>query len=161
MASASMEDVAARAGVSVSTVSRALRGSSLVSEQTRLRVQAAADELSFAVSRAASSLATGRLGRIAVLLGGHLGPWFNGTVLDGMYDRFRGAELDLLVYRITDLAERRAFFERLPARRNADAMVGGGVIRADPGGARASGGAVDARGVSQPGHRRKAERVDQ
>jgi DNA-binding LacI/PurR family transcriptional regulator len=119
----SMEDVAARAGVSVSTVSRALRDSPLVSEATRLRVHAAAEELSFAVSRAASSLATGRLGRVAVLVGGHLGPWFNGTMLDAMYEQLRAANLDLLVYRITDLAERQAFFERLPARRNADALI--------------------------------------
>lgn len=118
-----MEDVAARAGVSVSTVSRALRDSPLVSEQTRARVRAAAEELSFAVSRAASSLATGRLGRVAVLLGGQLGSWFNGTVLDSMYTCFRAADHDLLVYRITDLAERESFFERLPARRNADALI--------------------------------------
>ena len=119
----SMEDVAARAGVSVSTVSRALRGSPLVSDQTRQRVQAAAADLSFAVSRAASSLASGRVGRIAVLVGGALGSWFNGTMLDGMYAELRAADQDLLVYRITDLAERAAFFERLPADRNADALI--------------------------------------
>lgn len=118
-----MEEVAARAGVSVSTVSRALRGSPLVSAGTRRRVREAADELSFAVSRTASSLATGRLGRVAVLVGGHLGTWFNSTMLDGMYAQLRAADQDLLLYRITDLAERTDFFARLPARRNADALV--------------------------------------
>lgn len=120
---ASMEDVAARAGVSVSTVSRALRDSPLVSASTRAKVAAAADELQFAVSRAASTLATGKVGRIAVLVGGHLGPWFNGTMLDGIYDALASSGHDLLVYRIVDLVERQRFFEALPARRNADALI--------------------------------------
>ena len=71
---ATMADVAARAGVSVATVSRALRGSELVSRATAERVRAAAAELGFSVSRTASGLATGRLGRIAVLSGGRCMP---------------------------------------------------------------------------------------
>ena len=118
-----MEDVAALAGVSVATVSRALRGSPLVSEPTKAKVLAAADELDFAISRAASSLATGRVGRIAVLMSGRLRSWFNGTVLDGLYDGLRPADQELSIYRVTSLAERDAFFTRLPVRRNADALV--------------------------------------
>jgi LacI family repressor for deo operon, udp, cdd, tsx, nupC, and nupG len=118
-----MQDVADRAGVSVTTVSRALRQSQLVSVETRSRVLAAADELSFAVSRTASSLATGRLGRVGVLVSGHLGAWFNGTILDGIYATLRDAGLELLIYRITDAGERERFFSTLPARRNADALI--------------------------------------
>src|ERR671910_1760268 len=66
-AQSSMQDVAELAGVSVATVSRALRGSSLVNDATRKRVLAAAADLSFSISRAASSLATGKLNRIALL----------------------------------------------------------------------------------------------
>ncbi|MGI8458157.1 MAG: LacI family DNA-binding transcriptional regulator [Propionibacteriaceae bacterium] len=118
-----MTDVAAAAGVSVSTVSRALRDSPLVSLATTARVQTAAAELGFAVSRAASSLATGRQGRVAVLLGGRLGSWFNAAALDGICTGLQGSGLDLLVYRIVDPSDRAAFFARLPARRNADALV--------------------------------------
>lgn len=118
-----MEDVAARAGVSVATVSRALRGSPLVSAETRARVLAAADELDFAVSRLASSLASGRVGRIAVLMSGRLGSWFNGSVLDGLYDGVRAAGQELVIFRVADLAEREQFFTSLPVRRNADALV--------------------------------------
>ena len=118
-----MEDVARLAGVSVSTVSRALRGSDLVSPETTARVRAAADELSFAISRAASSLATGKLNRVAVLVSGSLGTWFNGTLLDSVYATLHQAGQELLIYRTLDSAERDEFFATLPARRNADALI--------------------------------------
>ncbi|AXG83025.1 LacI family transcriptional regulator [Streptomyces paludis] len=117
-----MADVAERAGVSVSTVSRTLRGLPSVSADTRDRVERAAHELSFAISRSASSLVTGRTGRIAVL-GPRLESWFLGAVLAGVHTVLRETGYDLLVYSVTDLAERRAFFDRLPARRNADALL--------------------------------------
>jgi LacI family repressor for deo operon, udp, cdd, tsx, nupC, and nupG len=118
-----MEDVAERAGVSVSTVSRALRGSPLVSAETTERVLAAAEALSFAVSRAASSLATGKLNRIAVLVSGSLGAWFNGTLLDAVYETLHQAGQELLIYRTLDTRQRDEFFATLPARRNADALI--------------------------------------
>ncbi|HEY0237093.1 MAG TPA: LacI family DNA-binding transcriptional regulator [Friedmanniella sp.] len=120
---ASMADVARLAGVSVATVSRALHGSPLVSEETTCRVAAAADELSFAISRVASGLASGRLGRIGLLLGGSLQSWFNGTVIDSVYARLVPADVELTIFRIQDRAERETFFTRLPARRNVDAMI--------------------------------------
>ena len=118
-----MADVAERAGVSVATVSRALRGSDLVSGTTAARVRAAAAELGFAVSRSASGLATGRLGRIAVLVGGGLHSWFNGSILDAIFGRLRQADQELLIFRILDQTERAEFFTTLPARRNADAII--------------------------------------
>jgi LacI family repressor for deo operon, udp, cdd, tsx, nupC, and nupG len=120
---ASMADVATRAGVSVSTVSRALRGSSLVSPATTARVREAADELSFAISRAASSLATGRLGRIALLVSGSLGSWFNGAILEAIYATLHDADHELSIFRIRSRQEREEFFATLPARRNADALI--------------------------------------
>lgn len=120
---ASMADVARRAGVSVATVSRALRGSPLVSVETTARVTAAAEDLSFAISRVASGLASGRLGRIGVLVGGPLQSWFNGTVIDAVYARLAPADVELTIFRIQDAAERVTFFTRLPARRNVDALI--------------------------------------
>jgi LacI family repressor for deo operon, udp, cdd, tsx, nupC, and nupG len=120
---ASMADVARRAGVSVATVSRALHGSPLVSAETTARVTTAAEELSFAISRVASGLASGRLGRIGLLLGGSLQSWFNGTVIDAVYDRLTPADVELTIFRIRDRAERDVFFTRLPARRNVDALI--------------------------------------
>ncbi|SEQ92511.1 LacI family DNA-binding transcriptional regulator [Microlunatus flavus] len=120
---ASMADVARLAGVSVATVSRALRGSPLVSAETTARVAAVAEELSFAISRAASGLARGRLGRVGVLIGSPLQTWFSGSVLDAVYARLALADVELTIFRAQDAAERDAFFTRLPVRRNVDALI--------------------------------------
>jgi DNA-binding LacI/PurR family transcriptional regulator len=61
-------DIAHRAGVSQSTVSRALRGSSLVNEETRRRIQAAVEELNYKVDKNASNLRRKHAGTLALLL---------------------------------------------------------------------------------------------
>ncbi|WP_281556318.1 LacI family DNA-binding transcriptional regulator [Thalassomonas sp. RHCl1] len=61
-------DIAYRAGVSQSTVSRALRNSPLVNEETRLKVQAIARELNYKVDKNASNLRTQQSATIALLL---------------------------------------------------------------------------------------------
>ncbi|MFD4900586.1 LacI family DNA-binding transcriptional regulator [Streptomyces sp. NPDC058411] len=119
---ATLADVAQRAGVSPSTVSRTLRGLSTVSPETRARVEKAARELSFAISRSASSLVTGRTGRVAVLVP-NLDSWFLGAALAGMAPALNAAGLDMLVYSVTTAEQRAQFFDRLPARRNADALL--------------------------------------
>ncbi|HEU5484721.1 MAG TPA: LacI family DNA-binding transcriptional regulator [Microlunatus sp.] len=120
---ATMGDVAALAGVSTSTVSRALRDSPLISSSTRERVRQAAAQLDFALSRAASALASGRLGRVGVLVGGPLSTWFNASVLESAYATLRDAGSELVIYRLRDAADRVDFFATLPARRNVDALV--------------------------------------
>ena len=61
-------DVAAEAGVSQSTVSRALAGDPVVSEATRLRVAEAARKLNYFVDENAARLRTGRTGTLAVVV---------------------------------------------------------------------------------------------
>ncbi len=117
-----MADVAERAGVSTSTVSRTLRGLSTVSPEVRARVEAAARELNFAVSRQAASLVTGRTGNVAVMVP-TLTSWFMGSALTSLGPMLRAAGMEMNIYVIPDMAERTAFFERLPARRNADALL--------------------------------------
>jgi len=63
MARSTIQDVARLAGVSEATVSRALRGLSNVAPATRERVEAAAAELRFTLSKSASSLASGKTPR--------------------------------------------------------------------------------------------------
>ncbi len=61
-------DVAALAGVSQSTVSRALTGDTVVSENTRARVLEAARQLNYHVDENAARLRTGKTGTLAVVV---------------------------------------------------------------------------------------------
>lgn len=67
-ANSKMAEVARRAGVSLSTVSRALAGSALISERTRQRVRAAAEQLAYRVDTTGSSLRTGQTRAIGVVI---------------------------------------------------------------------------------------------
>jgi DNA-binding LacI/PurR family transcriptional regulator len=76
-------DIAHLAGVSQATVSRALRGSPLVSEETRERIRAAAEQLNYKVDKNASNLRLQHSGTLALLLfedpttdGSNINPFF-------------------------------------------------------------------------------------
>ncbi len=60
-------DIAQLAGVSQPTVSRALRGSTAVSEQTRKRIEAIAQQLNYKVDKNASSLRSQKSNTLALL----------------------------------------------------------------------------------------------
>lgn len=119
---AGMEDVAALAGVSTATVSRALRGLPHVAESTRRRVMAAAAELDYVVSPTASRLASGRTATVGVVVP-FVGRWFFGTVIAGAAAQLRPAGLDLVLYPVTNQAARERFFEEMPLRRRVDAVL--------------------------------------
>src|SRR3712207_5040662 len=63
-----MQDVAAAAGVSIATVSRAINEPHRVSAATRERVEAAMGALGYAVNTAGRSLAGGATGNVGVLM---------------------------------------------------------------------------------------------
>ena len=117
-----MSDVARRAGVSPATVSRALRGLPNVSDDARGRVLAAVQELQYVISPAASRLASGTTGAVAVLVP-YPGRWFYGQVLSGAESVFRDRSLDLLLYDLGTHATRERFFTQLPLRRRVDAVL--------------------------------------
>lgn len=63
-----IRDVAALAGVSVATVSRALSGSDRVTPATRDKVQAAADQLRYRPNAVAAAMRTGRTGTVGLVI---------------------------------------------------------------------------------------------
>jgi LacI family transcriptional regulator len=73
--------VASRAGVSIATVSRVLRGTAPVAETTRARVLAAVDELRYTPSRLGRSLAEGQHGANGIVFPDLSGPYFAEVVL--------------------------------------------------------------------------------
>lgn len=102
----SIADLARIAGVSVSTVSRALTGKGTLNPDTRLRVQALADAHGFRLNVAAQNLRLGRTGSIAVLLPlghartQHLSDPFFATMLAHLGDRLAERGYDLLLSRV-------------------------------------------------------------
>jgi len=67
-ARASLRQIAAELGVSMMTVSRALRGSPEVSAVTRERILAAAERLKYRPNRVANAFKTGRTGLVGVMV---------------------------------------------------------------------------------------------
>ncbi len=120
-------DVARLAGVSKATASRALSGHGYVSEQTRLRVRAAAAELGYVASMSASSLVTGRSHSVGVLIPG-INRWYFAEVLEGIESALMGAGYDMTLYRVTDdAAARDRIFDYFLARKGFDAVISVGL----------------------------------
>lgn len=116
-------EVARSAGVSTATVSRALSGRGPVSATTRARVLAAADRLGYVVSAAASSLATGRMRNVGVLVP-LLDRWFYAQVLSGIATRLSPEGYDLTLYNLPDdHAPRRDVLARSLRRNRVDAVI--------------------------------------
>lgn len=89
-------DVAARAGVSVSTASKALNGRSDVSERTRAKVVEAAAQINFVPNTLAKSLLTGRSGTVGLITHDFEGR-FSLPVLMGAEDWFGLNKVSILL----------------------------------------------------------------
>src|SRR5829696_1739339 len=114
-------DVAARAGVSLATVSRVMNGNSSVDPALAEKVRAAAEELNYSASPVARSLVLGKTNTIAVVVPDLANPTFHG-VLRGLS---RAAKRDGYHILIADSAESVAD-ERILAvetRRRCDGIV--------------------------------------
>lgn len=120
-------DVAALAGVSKATASRALTGSGYVSEATRQRVRAAAAELGYVPSTSAVSLATGRTQNIGVVMP-YVNRWFFAEVLEGIQQALLEQGLDLTLYDAKPGTPGRArIFGDFLARKRFDGLIAVGL----------------------------------
>ena len=90
-------DVAARAGVAISTVSRVLNESSDVSDQTRERVLEAIEELKFRPDRVAKTLAQKHIRSLAIAIPTFTTPFHN-ELLKGVRSKLQDRENDLLLF---------------------------------------------------------------
>jgi DNA-binding LacI/PurR family transcriptional regulator len=129
-----LEDVAARSGVSRATVSRVVNGSTRVSEDARVAVERAIDQLGYAPNRAARSLAAHRSDTVALavsepstrLFGD---PFFAGTIR-GIAAALSASRYQLVLM-MQDESDR-AGVERLLLRGNADGVLLLSTRRDDP-----------------------------
>ncbi|WP_193596748.1 LacI family DNA-binding transcriptional regulator [Microbacterium sp. YJN-G] len=120
-------DVAARAGVSKATASRALSGGGYVSAVTRERVRTAARELAYVAHSSATSLATGRSFSVGVIMP-EPDRWFFAQLLSGIQDELFSSGYDLVLYGIQEgSSERRRLFEQVLPRRRLDGILAVGI----------------------------------
>jgi LacI family repressor for deo operon, udp, cdd, tsx, nupC, and nupG len=119
---ASIEDVARLAGVSIATVSRALRGLPDVAASTRDRVLAAASELNYVASPFAARLASGRTATVGLVVP-FVNRWFFAEVIAAVETELRRAGFDLLLYNLGDAEGRARFFEVMPMRKRVDGVL--------------------------------------
>jgi LacI family transcriptional regulator len=119
---ATIRDVAKRAGVGLGTVSRVLNDSPQVSEATRERVQVAIAELSFVPNPTARRLSLGKTLTIAVIV-----PWFTRPAeverLRGVENTLAESDYDLVLYNVETAEKRDAYFRDVPRREQTDGVL--------------------------------------
>ncbi|MET4639748.1 LacI family DNA-binding transcriptional regulator [Mycetocola sp. 2940] len=120
-------DVAARAGVSKATASRALSGKGYVATATRQRVVDAAKEIGFVASPNAASLVTGRTKNIGVVIP-FISHWFFGAILEGIEEALLGRGYDMTLYNLRPgSVDRDRVFDFFLARKRFDGVIAIGV----------------------------------
>lgn len=107
-----IEDVARVAGVSVATVSRALRNLPNVAAKTRSRIIEVATELGYVAHPAAASLASGRTRTIG-LAAPFYGIWYTSRVTVGVLTVLSDAGYDLEIFAVDTPQHRAEFVQRV------------------------------------------------
>ena len=119
---ATIRDVAKRAGVGLGTVSRVLNDSPQVSEATRERVMAAIKALNFVPNPTARRLSLGKTLTIAVIV-----PWFTRPAeverLRGVESRLAESEYELVLYNVETAEKRDTYFRDVPRREQTDGVL--------------------------------------
>ena len=90
-------EVANKAGVAISTVSRVLNNSPNVSEETKKKVQSAIYDLDFRPQVSARKLASKEPQMLAVAVPSFTTPFFN-EILKGVKDEIKKMDLDIILY---------------------------------------------------------------
>lgn len=118
-----IKDVAEAAGVSVATVSRALRGLPSVNDKTMALVREHAAALGYVPSAAASAIATGHTMAVNVVMPA-VATWFFASVLEGVDSQLRAAGYDIALFVLGYTGnERERVFHRSLLRHRGDAVL--------------------------------------
>ncbi len=120
--SASIEDVARRAGVSVATVSRALRDLPNVAPATRERVRRAARELNYVAHPHAARLAARQSATVGIVVP-TLGPWYYAQFLMGAERTLAQQHYDILPFPLPTVEAIDRFLRVKPYRKRVDALI--------------------------------------
>lgn len=118
----SIKDVAKVAGVSHTTVSRALRGSTLISEETTRRIQETAVKLGYFPSAAARSLRTNRSQAIGVIVSHVDDPYFS-EILQGIEEIAQSHNYSLFMAASQHNREREAAIVQAMRQHRVDGVI--------------------------------------
>jgi DNA-binding LacI/PurR family transcriptional regulator len=119
---ATIKDIAKRAGVSHSTVSRALRGSPLISDETTERIRLIAQEMGYHPSAAARSLKTNQTGALGVIVRNIDDPFFS-EILQGIEDIAQGEGYSLFISSSQNKTDRERLIVKAMREHRVDGVI--------------------------------------
>ncbi len=118
-----LTEVARRAGVSLTTASKAINGQAGVSPQTRTRVLQVARELAFVPNPMARSLISGRSGTVGLIIADNLTHRFVVPIMVGAEAALSEIDLSMIIGDAAGGAERLRFQIDLMRRRKVDGVL--------------------------------------
>lgn len=118
----SIQDIAAVAGVSHSTVSRALNNSPLISPTVRERIQQLAEEMGYTPNAVAQSLKGQRTNTVGLIIPSIADP-FMGRVVRGIEDMAQSAQISLLLSMAYNDPDREMEIIEIFHRRRVDGVI--------------------------------------
>jgi len=131
-----IKDIAKAAGVSVTTVSRALNGYDDVSEKTRARIKKLAEEMKYRPNAVARSLVSKKTRTIGVIMSemSRQGSKdaFAYELLCGINDRSGELDYEILLFSTTPNKQRKKSYSDLCRERNVDGAILYGLRTTDP-----------------------------
>jgi len=120
---ATLIEVAGRAGVSLTTASKAIKGKNRVSDATRARVMAAARELSFTPSPIARGLTTGRTRTVGLIIADSMTHRFAVPIMLGAEAALGEIDLSMITCDARGQQARSLELARMLAARKVDGML--------------------------------------
>jgi LacI family transcriptional regulator len=131
-----IKDIARVAGVSVTTVSRALNGYSDVNENTRPKIAAVARELNYSPNTLARGLVMQKSKTIGLLVSGisreSVKDNFTFEVLCGVNERASTLGYDLILFNTNTMMQREKTYTQLCRERRVDGAIIQGIKKEDP-----------------------------
>ncbi|MED1201821.1 LacI family DNA-binding transcriptional regulator [Heyndrickxia acidicola] len=133
---ATIKDIAKRAGVSVTTVSRALNGYSDVNEQTRKKIMAVAKELNYSPNTLARGLVMNKSNTLGLLVSGmskeSVKDNFTYLVLAGINQYAGETDYDIVLFSTNSTKQREKTYSQLCRERRVDGAIIQGIRTDDP-----------------------------
>lgn len=134
--SPTIKDIAKAAGVSITTVSRALNGYSDVNEKTRNRIKKLAEKMSYRPNAQAQSLVLKKTNTIGVIISeltrDSVKAAFSFEVLCGISDRSSELNYDIILFSTNPNKQMNKTYSDLCRERNVDGVILKGLKTTDP-----------------------------